>query len=109
MPWPSNSGWSDVGRPVSDLTTLLQYPELLDDARGVLARLVPVESEVGLPDGRWLVTERPGRLRIITADGVTGEPVAGLPAVDARGQGGLLDVAVGPSIAQDRLFYWSYS
>ena len=62
-----------------------------------------------LPDGRWLVTERPGRLRIITADGVTGEPVAGLPAVDARGQGGLLDVAVGPAFAQDRLIYWSYS
>ena len=62
-----------------------------------------------LPDGRWLVTERPGRLRIITADRVTGEPVAGLPAVDARGQGGLLDVAVGPAFAQDRLIYWSYS
>ena len=62
-----------------------------------------------LPDGRWLVTERPGRLRIITAGGVTGEPVAGLPAVDARGQGGLLDVAVGPTFGRDRLIYWSYS
>jgi glucose/arabinose dehydrogenase len=62
-----------------------------------------------LPDGRWLVTERPGRLRIITAAGVMGEPVAGLPPVDARGQGGLLDVAVGPTFAGDRLIYWSYS
>lgn len=62
-----------------------------------------------LPDGRWLVTERPGRLRIITAEGTTGEPVAGLPAVDARGQGGLLDVAVGPTFASDRLIYWSYA
>ena len=62
-----------------------------------------------LPDGRWLVTERPGRLRIITAEGAMGEPVAGLPAVQARGQGGLLDVAVGPSFGQDRLIYWSYS
>ncbi|MBI2261580.1 MAG: PQQ-dependent sugar dehydrogenase [Caulobacterales bacterium] len=62
-----------------------------------------------LPDGRWLVTERPGRLRIVTADGVMGEPIAGLPAVDARGQGGLLDVAVGPTFGQDRLIYWSYS
>ena len=62
-----------------------------------------------LPDGRWLVTERPGRLRIITAQGAVGEPVAGLPAVDARGQGGLLDVAVGPTFARERLIYWSYA
>lgn len=62
-----------------------------------------------LPDGRWLVTERPGRLRIVTAQGVVGEPITGLPEVDARGQGGLLDVLVGPSFAQDRLIYWSYA
>jgi glucose/arabinose dehydrogenase len=62
-----------------------------------------------LPDGRWLVTERPGRLRIITAGGAVGEPVAGLPAVDARGQGGLLDVVVGPTFGADRLIYWSYA
>jgi len=62
-----------------------------------------------LPDGRWLVTERPGRLRIVGSDGTMGEPVGGLPQVDARGQGGLLDVVVGPTFAQDRLIYWSYS
>jgi len=62
-----------------------------------------------LPDGRWLVTERPGRMRIVTAEGAVGEPIAGLPRVDARGQGGLLDVAVGPTFARDRLIYWSYS
>ena len=62
-----------------------------------------------LPDGRWLVTEKPGRLRIVTAEGQVGEPVTGLPRVDARGQGGLLDVVVGPTFAQDRLIYWSYA
>lgn len=62
-----------------------------------------------LPDGRWLVTERPGRLRIVTAQGAVGKPIAGLPAVDARGQGGLLDVVVGPTFADDRLIYWSYA
>lgn len=62
-----------------------------------------------LPDGRWLVTERPGRLRIIAADGAVGEPITGLPAVAARGQGGLLDVLVGPTFARDRLIYWSYA
>ena len=62
-----------------------------------------------LPDGRWLVTEKPGRLRVVSAQGRMGEPVQGLPAVDARGQGGLLDVVVGPTFAQDRMIYWSYS
>lgn len=62
-----------------------------------------------LPDGRWLVTEKQGRLRIITAEGVVGEPITGLPAVDARGQGGLLDVVIGPTFGQDRMIYWSYS
>ncbi|GAA0870539.1 PQQ-dependent sugar dehydrogenase [Brevundimonas basaltis] len=62
-----------------------------------------------LPDGRWLVTERPGRMRIITPGGAVGEPLAGLPTVDARGQGGLLDVIVGPDFAEDRRIYWSYA
>ena len=62
-----------------------------------------------LPDGNWLVTERPGRLRIVTSQGRVGAPIAGLPAVDARGQGGLLDVALSPGFAQDRMIYWSYA
>jgi glucose/arabinose dehydrogenase len=62
-----------------------------------------------LPDGRWLVTERPGRLRIITAEGAVGEPVTGLPAVDPRGQGGLLDVVLSPGFGEDRMIYWSYA
>ena len=48
-----------------------------------------------LPDGAVLVTERPGRLRVVTADGTVSEPVRGLPEVYAEGQGGLLDVALG--------------
>jgi aldose sugar dehydrogenase len=62
-----------------------------------------------MPDGRWLVTEKGGALRIVSASGQISEPVAGLPAVDARGQGGLLDVAVSPTFAQDRMVYWSYT
>ncbi len=63
-----------------------------------------------LPDGRMLVTERPGRLRVVSADGKqVSEPVAGLPAVDARGQGGLLDVTLDPAFATNRLIYWSYA
>ncbi|WP_122467211.1 PQQ-dependent sugar dehydrogenase [Brevundimonas lutea] len=62
-----------------------------------------------LPDGNWLVTERPGRMRVISASGQVGEPIQGVPAVVARGQGGLLDVALSPGFAQDRLVYWSFS
>lgn len=62
-----------------------------------------------LPDGRMLVSERPGRLRIVHPDGRVSEPVAGLPAVHAQGQGGLLDVLVGPRFAEDGLIVFSYA
>jgi glucose/arabinose dehydrogenase len=62
-----------------------------------------------LPDGRLLVTEKPGRLRIVSATGEVSAPVTGLPKVDARGQGGLLDVALSPTFATDSLIYWSYA
>ncbi len=62
-----------------------------------------------LPGGKMLVTERPGRLRIVGADGVKSEPVAGLPIVDGRNQGGLLDVALDPAFENNGLIYWSYS
>lgn len=52
-----------------------------------------------LPDGRMLVTERPGRLRMVSRDGRVSEPLAGVPAVYAHGQGGLLDVALDPAFA----------
>jgi len=62
-----------------------------------------------LPDGRMLVTERPGRLRLVARDGSVSEPLTGVPRVLARGQGGLLDVALSPSFAQDRLVYLSFA
>ena len=62
-----------------------------------------------MPDGRWLVTEKRGRLRIVTGEGRISEPVQGLPRVDARGQGGLLDVVISPDFARDRMIYWSYA
>jgi glucose/arabinose dehydrogenase len=62
-----------------------------------------------LPDGRMLVTERPGRLRIVERDGRLGAPLAGLPPIVAGGQGGLLDVAIDPRFADNGLVYWSFS
>ena len=62
-----------------------------------------------LPDGRMLVTERPGRMRIIAPDGALGEPLQGLPKVEAARQGGLLDVAIDPKFGDNAMVYWSYS
>jgi len=62
-----------------------------------------------LPDGRMLVTERPGRLRIVTADGQLSPPVTGVPAVFAERQGGLLDVVLDPKFASNARVYLSYA
>ena len=63
-----------------------------------------------LPDGRMLVTERPGRLRIVGKDGTLDpEPVGGLPVISAYGQGGLLDVALHPDFPNNGLVYLSYA
>jgi glucose/arabinose dehydrogenase len=62
-----------------------------------------------LPDGRALVTERPGRLRIIGKDNKLSDPVAGVPEVAAVGQGGLLDVALSPDFAKDNLVFLSFA
>jgi aldose sugar dehydrogenase len=64
---------------------------------------------VFLPDARMLVTERPGRVRVVTPDGTLSEPLTGLPPVDAQGQGGLLGLALDPAFASNNLVYWSYS
>ncbi|TWG49166.1 MULTISPECIES: PQQ-dependent sugar dehydrogenase [unclassified Aminobacter] len=62
-----------------------------------------------LPDGDMLVTERPGNLRVVKADGSKSEPISGTPQVDARGQGGLLDVALDPDFGSNRLVYLSFA
>ena len=64
-----------------------------------------------LPGGKMLVTEKlAGRLRVVNADGtLVPTPVAGMPAVDGRGQGGLLGLALDPNFTTNRLVYWSFS
>ena len=61
-----------------------------------------------LPDGRMLVTERPGRMRIV-ADGKLSPPIAGVPAVTARSQAGLLDVALDRGYAQNHTIYFCFN
>ncbi|GBD44009.1 Aldose sugar dehydrogenase YliI [bacterium HR40] len=85
-----------------------------EQATFVLRQLTPgLEHPWGLaflPDGRMLVSERPGRLRLVAADGTLDpQPLAGVPEVWAQGQGGLLDVAIHPEFATNALVYLSYA
>jgi aldose sugar dehydrogenase len=79
------------------------------DVTVVARRLEKPWAVEPLPDGSLLVTEKPGRLRVVGADGKVNPPIAGLPAVDARGQGGLLDVALSPNFGTDRTIFWSFT
>jgi glucose/arabinose dehydrogenase len=66
-------------------------------------------SVAPLPGGGFLVSERPGRLRRISADGKVSAPLSGVPEVWAQGQGGLLDVVLAPDFASSRRIYFSYA
>lgn len=71
--------------------------------------LVNPWSMAFLPNGDMLVTERPGRLRLVRGGKLVEQPVDGVPRVAARGQGGLLDVVLHPNFASNRMVYLSYS
>jgi aldose sugar dehydrogenase len=62
-----------------------------------------------LPDGRFLVTEKGGTMRIVGANGGASQPVNGIPKVNAEGQGGLLGICLDPAFEQNRMVYWAFS
>jgi len=62
-----------------------------------------------LPDGRLLVTEKAGRMRIVTTSGSVGNPITGLPAVNPSDQGGLLGLCLDPKFETNRMVYWVFS
>jgi aldose sugar dehydrogenase len=62
-----------------------------------------------MPDGRFLITQKEGTMRIVTADGKPGNPITGLPAVNSKGQGGLLGITLDPSFANNKMVYWVFS
>ncbi len=64
---------------------------------------------IDMPDGRFLVTSKEGYFSLVSADGKTVKKVEGLPEVDDKGQGGLLDVALDPNFASNKMIYWTYS
>jgi aldose sugar dehydrogenase len=79
------------------------------DVTVVASGLASPWSVEPLPTGDFLVTEKGGQLRIVSANGQIGAPITGVLPVDARGQGGLLDVALSPNFAADRTIFWSFS
>jgi glucose/arabinose dehydrogenase len=87
-------------------------PKATDNALRVETVAEGLEHPWGLallPDGRMLVTERPGRLRLVGRDGRLSPPLSGVPVVYATGQGGLLDVALDPQFASNQTVYLSYA
>lgn len=98
---PAFAGQSDA--PEQKLGVAFDVVTVLDNLRNPWGMAF-------LPNGKMLVTERIGYLRIVNADGtIAPQALAGLPAVDNRGQGGLLDVVLDPNFATNHLIYWSYA
>ncbi len=62
-----------------------------------------------LPDGRFIINEKGGTMRIVKSDGHPGEPLMGVPKVDDAGQGGLLGITLDPAFDQNRMIYWAFS
>lgn len=103
--------WAPTTFP-SVLPPLIETPSATVTAEEVTEGLTSPWGMAFLPDGRTLITERAGALRIVSADGtLRNEPVAGLPEISFRGgiwQGGLLDVTLHPGFVSNRLVYLSY-
>lgn len=62
-----------------------------------------------LPDGRFIVTEKNGTIRLVSASGTVGESISGVPSVNSGGQGGLLGITIDPSFTKNRMVYWVFS
>ena len=109
-------GQVQQGRPNAGFS-----PAFTEQTRAPALPTTPVQVDVfaddlenpwgiaALGSGQFLVTERPGRMRVINADGSVSAALPGLPDIAAQGQGGLLDVAVSPTFARDRTVFWTYS
>ena len=101
---PANGGAS-----APDKAPAPTAPAIDVDVETIASGLEHPWSVALLPDGGFLVTERPGRLRRISADGEVSAPLKGVPDVFASGQGGLLDVALAPDFAESRRIWLTYA
>ena len=79
------------------------------EGKMITAQLNKPWGIVALPDGRFLITEKEGTMRIVSNTGAVSEPITGIPPVNSRGQGGLLGLTLDPSFESNRMVYWSFS
>lgn len=111
-----SDGGSDSAPPITAVPVppiVTPVPAPTPPTTAVTSQAIATMSDpwamVFLPDGRLLVTERTGNLRVVTQAGAKGAPIIGVPAVAAAGQGGLLDVALDPNFAANSRVYLSFS
>ncbi len=108
------SRWRDRGLVTGLCAALLGLGTVSAGAQALRAEAVATGLQnpwavAFLPEGRYLVTERPGRMRVVEANGQLGAPLPGLPAIAAGGQGGLLDVVLDADFARNRTLYFCFS
>jgi glucose/arabinose dehydrogenase len=120
---PINSDELDLGPPVETNPPNTDYtPAFEGQTRiGSVETTTPIAASIitsslnspwgitNLPDGRFLITEKGGELRIVTTSGSVGTSINGLPAVNSSGQGGLLGVCIDPQFTTNRMVYWVFS
>jgi aldose sugar dehydrogenase len=97
---PAFSGQTRIG----SVKTLTEY-----QTKVLTTSLASPWGITSLPDGRLLITEKGGRLRIVTTEGTVSAAITGLPAVNANGQGGLLGLCLDPQFESNRMVYWVFS
>jgi glucose/arabinose dehydrogenase len=89
---------------IASVTTSTPY-----DGKMLDSSLVRPWGIAAMPDGRFIITEKGGTLRISTATGSIGGPISGVPKVNSEGQGGLLGICLDPAFDQNRMIYWAFS
>ncbi|MEO4043927.1 PQQ-dependent sugar dehydrogenase [Hoeflea sp. CAU 1731] len=101
-PWQEPAFPEQTRAPIIDDSIELKQETIIDGLRNPWG----VDE---LPGGGWIITERPGTMRLAGPEGALSPPIGGLPEVDARGQGGLLDVVVRDDFQSTRRVWWSYA
>ena len=123
QPTPSDGVTNNTTSPVETEAANTTYPPAFEGQTRIAGvhTQTPFQVEVlnkslnrpwgiaALPDGRFLITEKTGNMRIASSTGTTGEPITGIPEVNSAGQGGLLGLCIDPAFEQNRMVYWVFS
>lgn len=120
---PTSGNVSNTNAPVETETANTTYPPAFEGQTRVagIHTSTPYQSEVltnnlnkpwgivSLPDGRLLITEKKGNMRIVSTFGTVSDPITGIPEVNSTGQGGLLGLCIDPNFTENRMVYWVFS